>query len=184
MLLRSHAGEPWTVTAMSKRLYINEPLCAEVLSRLEADGLCACREGFYSYALSDTPKHETVDRLADTYSRYLIPVTNVITASPPAFRNSQTRSGSGRENRMAATIYSLCALVALVCAYLLFTAYFRQHYRLLLWSGYCFAGLTLNNVLLVLDKIFLPQIDLSIWRLLVAQISLLILLSGLIWDAN
>ncbi len=85
---------------------------------------------------------------------------------------------------MAAMIYSLCALVALVCAYLLFTAYFRQHYRLLLWSGYCFAGLTLNNVLLVLDKIFLPQIDLSIWRLLVALMSLLILLSGLIWDAK
>jgi hypothetical protein len=85
---------------------------------------------------------------------------------------------------MAAIIYSLCALVALFCACFLFTAYFRQHYRLLLWSGYCFAGLTLNNIILVLDKIFLPEIDLSIWRLLVALMSLLILAYGLIWDAN
>ena len=82
LLLRSHPSQPWTVTAMSKRLYINEPLCAEVLSRLEADGLCASTEGLYSYALSNTPKHETVDRLADTYSRYLIPVTNVIHGKP------------------------------------------------------------------------------------------------------
>ena len=85
---------------------------------------------------------------------------------------------------MAAMIYSLCALVAFICAYFLFTAYIRQHYRLLLWSGYCFAGLTANNVLLVADKIFLPEIDLSIWRLLVALMSLLILVYGLIWDAN
>lgn len=85
---------------------------------------------------------------------------------------------------MAALIYSLCALVALICAYVLFRAYSRERYRVLLWSGYCFAGLTLNNVILVTDKIFLPEIDLSIWRLLVALISFLILLYGLIWDAN
>ena len=85
---------------------------------------------------------------------------------------------------MAALIYSLCALVALICAYVLFKAYYRLNYRLLLWSGYCFASLTLNNVLLVADKIFLPDIDLSIWRLIVALASFLILLYGLIWDAN
>ena len=67
---------------MSKRLYIDEPLCSAVLSRLEADGLCACTEGLYRYALSDTPKHETVDRLAHAYAQYLIPVTNVIYGKP------------------------------------------------------------------------------------------------------
>ena len=85
---------------------------------------------------------------------------------------------------MAALIYSLCALVALMCAYVLFKAYLRLNYRLLLWSGYCFAGLTFNNVLLVADKIYLPNIDLSVWRLLVALVSFLVLLYGLIWDAN
>lgn len=85
---------------------------------------------------------------------------------------------------MAATIYGLCAMVAFVCASMLFAAYRRGRYRLLLWSAYCFAGLTINNIILIIDKIFVPQIDLSIWRLLVALISFLILVYGLVWDAD
>jgi len=85
---------------------------------------------------------------------------------------------------MALAIYSLCALVALACAWLLLRAYSRQRYRLLLWSAICFAGLTLNNVLLVVDKIFLPDIDLTVLRLLVALASLAVLIYGLIWDAS
>ncbi|HUO93807.1 MAG TPA: DUF5985 family protein [Rhizomicrobium sp.] len=84
----------------------------------------------------------------------------------------------------AAAIYSLCAVVALICACLLFRAYARQRYRLLLWSGICFAGLTLNNVLLVVDKIFLPDTDLTVLRLMEALLSLLVLIYGLIWDAE
>ena len=85
---------------------------------------------------------------------------------------------------MAATIYGLCAVVALLCACILLSVYRRRRYRLLLWSGYCFMGLTLNNILLVADKIFLPTIDLSVWRLLVALISFLVLIYGLVWDAD
>jgi hypothetical protein len=86
---------------------------------------------------------------------------------------------------MAATIYTLCALVALLCASLLLRAHARSHYRLLLWSGLCFAGLTLNNLLLIVDKIFLPvQADLSLLRVLVALASVLVLLHGLIWEAD
>ncbi len=85
---------------------------------------------------------------------------------------------------MAATIYTLCALVALLCAVLLIRAYRKSRYRLLLWSALCFCGLTLNNVLLVVDKIVVPEADLSIWRLLVALASMGVLLFGLIWDAD
>jgi len=86
---------------------------------------------------------------------------------------------------VAAAIYSLCAAVALLCAALLLRAYIRNRYRLLLWSGLCFAGLTLNNVLLIVDKIFLPvQVDLSAVRLAVALASILTLLYGLIWEAE
>lgn len=94
------------------------------------------------------------------------------------------RSGSEGTNSVAALIYSLCALVALTCSFLLLRAYGRQRYRLLLWSGLCFAGLTINNALLVLDKIYLPLVDLSILRLLVALLSIVVLLYGLIWDAD
>jgi hypothetical protein len=86
---------------------------------------------------------------------------------------------------VAAAIYSLCAAVALLCAALLLRAYRRNRYRLLLWSGLCFAGLTLNNALLIVDKIFLPvQVDLSALRLAVSLMAVLVLLYGLIWEAE
>ena len=85
---------------------------------------------------------------------------------------------------MSAIIYSLCALTALGCAILLLRGYRRSRYRLLLWSGLCFAGLTLNNVLLVIDKVALPDGDLSIARTLVSLGSMIVLLFGLIWDSD
>jgi hypothetical protein len=85
---------------------------------------------------------------------------------------------------MVAAIYGLCALTALVCCYLLLQAYSRSGYRLLLWSGLCFAGLTANNLLLVVDKLVFPDVDLSVWRTSVALAAMLVLLYGLIWDTE
>jgi hypothetical protein len=85
---------------------------------------------------------------------------------------------------MSAIIYGLCALTALGCAILLLRGYRRSRYRLLLWSGLCFAGLTLNNVLLVIDKVAIPEGDLSVLRTTVALIAMIILLFGLIWDSD
>jgi hypothetical protein len=85
---------------------------------------------------------------------------------------------------VAAIIYFLCAFTAGLCAWLLLQAYRRGRYRLLLWSGLCFAGLTVNNALLVLDKIAFPAVDLSVPRTLVALLSMMILLYGLIWDTE
>lgn len=85
---------------------------------------------------------------------------------------------------MAPIIYLLCAVAAFLCAFLLLRAYRRGRYRLLLWSGLCFAGLTLNNLILVLDKVVLPDADLSIWRTSVALVAMAVLLYGLIWEAE
>lgn len=85
---------------------------------------------------------------------------------------------------MGAIIYSLCALTALVCAVLLLQAYWRGGYRLLLWSGVCFVGLTVNNLLLVLDKLVFLEADLSVWRTSSALIAMSILLYGLVWDTE
>src|SRR5262247_3327113 len=74
---------------------------------------------------------------------------------------------------MSTVIYSLCAVTALLCAWLLLQAYGRNGYRLLLWSGLCFVGLTANNLLLVLDKVVLPEVDLTLWRLSVALLAML-----------
>lgn len=86
---------------------------------------------------------------------------------------------------MGALIYLLCAAAAATCAYLLLSAYRRGGFRLLLWSGLCFVGLTVNNLILVLDKVVVgPHIDLSLYRTSAALIAMLVLLYGLIWDAE
>lgn len=85
---------------------------------------------------------------------------------------------------MSPFIYGLCAATSAVCAGMLLNAYRLEKYRLLLWSGLCFVGLTLNNVVLVIDKIVLPDVDLSSWRLVIALMAMVILLYGLIWDAQ
>lgn len=85
---------------------------------------------------------------------------------------------------MAAVIYTLCALTALLCASLLLQAYRRSSYQLLLWSGLCFVGLTASNILLVLDKLLVPNIDLSTWRLVCGLLAMMVLLYGLIWKTE
>jgi hypothetical protein len=85
---------------------------------------------------------------------------------------------------MAGLIYGLCALTALLCAWLLLQSYRRTGYRLLLWSGLCFTGMTLNNLLLVVDKLLFPGNDLSALRLLTSLAAMTVLLYGLVWDAE
>lgn len=85
---------------------------------------------------------------------------------------------------MAETIYILCSLTSLACTVLLLRSYLRRRVRLLLWSSLCFLGLTISNVLLFVDLVVVPQIDLSTWRSLVTLIALIVLIYGLIWDAN
>lgn len=83
---------------------------------------------------------------------------------------------------MVVFIYSLCTLTSALCAILLLRSYSGTRYRLLFWSGLCFIGLTLNNILVVLDKVIFPETDLMTLRLLAAFIALLPLLYGLIYE--
>jgi len=81
-------------------------------------------------------------------------------------------------------VYALCALTSIACAVLLLRGYRRSGVRLLLWSGLCFAGLALNNVLLFIDVRVVPDVDLSLWRTIPAVIGIVILLYGLIWETS
>jgi uncharacterized protein DUF5985 len=85
---------------------------------------------------------------------------------------------------MAEAVYILCALTSAACAFLLLRGYQRSHARLLLWSGLCFIVLALNNVILFVDKIILPDVDLQILRISTAIAGLALLLFGLIWDVD
>ena len=85
---------------------------------------------------------------------------------------------------MAAIIYTLCALTCLVCAVLLLRDFQQSRMHLLLWSGLCFACLTTSNVILVLDRIVFPDVDLTLARLSAALVGMLLLIFGLIWEGE
>ena len=85
---------------------------------------------------------------------------------------------------MAEAVYLLCAVTSSLCALLLLRAYARTGTRLLMWSGLCFLGLALNNALLVVDLIIVPDTNLSTWRLVPAVLGVALLLYGLIWESE
>lgn len=86
---------------------------------------------------------------------------------------------------MAEAVYILCALTAVACAVLLLRAYRNTQSRLLLWSGLCFAGLALSNIMLFIDLVvFATTVDLYLPRVLTTLASVSLLLYGLIWDAS
>jgi len=85
---------------------------------------------------------------------------------------------------MAQLIYGLCTITSLACAWMLLTTYRRNKVRLLFWSGLCFVGLSVNNVLLVLDKLVFIETDLLPLRLVTALVALVLLLFGLIYETK
>ena len=85
---------------------------------------------------------------------------------------------------MAAAVYILGFLVTLCCGILLLRAYGSSRLRLLLWSGICFLGLALSNLLVFLDLVMLPNVDLYLCRLMTAAAAMVILLYGLIWEGQ
>ena len=85
---------------------------------------------------------------------------------------------------MAETIYLLCAATSLAAAFLLHRMWRRRGTRLLLWSCLCFAGLALNNVLLFVDLVVVPDVDLTLLRSVTALASVLLLLFGLVWEPH
>lgn len=82
---------------------------------------------------------------------------------------------------MGSAIYSLCALTSLTCLVLLWRSYRATRSRLLFWSALCFLFLTVNNGLLVLDKLVFPSVDFTLWRLSSALLAVVLLLYGLVW---
>jgi hypothetical protein len=86
---------------------------------------------------------------------------------------------------MASVIYTLCALTSITCFVLLWRSWSASGARLLFWSALCFACLSVNNVLLVLDRVVtVVQTDFSLWRLVWAAGAVLLLLFGLIWEED
>ena len=85
---------------------------------------------------------------------------------------------------MAEAVYALCTATSLACAALLFKGCYAGGARLLFWSALCFVGLTVNNLLLFVDLVVVPGVDLSLWRSAAAIAGMLVLVYGLIWEST
>jgi hypothetical protein len=81
-------------------------------------------------------------------------------------------------------IYVLCLLAAALCTWLLLRGYRRSGARLLLWSGLCFAFLSLNSLAVILDIIVWADTDLQLVRHATSLAAVATLLIGLIWEAK
>ena len=83
---------------------------------------------------------------------------------------------------MAHVTYLLCALASIFCAWLLVRNYRRTRLRLALLACLCFSGLALNNVILFVDLVMTPEVDLAPLRGLVALVATLVLVVGLVLE--
>jgi hypothetical protein len=85
---------------------------------------------------------------------------------------------------MPEAVYVLCAATSILCAVLLARSHRRNPTRLLAWSAWCFIGLAVNNVLLVVDLVVVPEVDLAFARSITAVAALLLLVTGLVWESR
>ena len=85
---------------------------------------------------------------------------------------------------MNAALYILTSLTTLLCAILLLRGYAQVRLRLLLWSGLCFIGLTITNLLKIADLLIFVQIDLFAFRLGSAAVAMALLIFGLVWESQ
>jgi hypothetical protein len=84
-----------------------------------------------------------------------------------------------------AILYLIAMLTSGACMLLLFRAYVDSRLRILLWSALCFVGLTVNNTLLFVDLVLLPEaIDLRLYRNLAALAGMLFLIYGFIHESE
>jgi len=92
LLLRANPAQHWTIASLAKRLYISESQTAEVIRRLGTDGIVTANGSEplqygseplqYCYEPATNELRSLIDRLAETYAKHLVPVTNLIHSKP------------------------------------------------------------------------------------------------------
>ena len=83
---------------------------------------------------------------------------------------------------MQVIVYSLCAFTSAAVAFLLLRGWGRTRSPLLLWSGLCFTGFVLNNLLVIADH--LSAADMHTLRSIPALVGIALLLYGLVWRSE
>lgn len=85
---------------------------------------------------------------------------------------------------LAPVVYLLCLAASAICAWLLVRSYRRTRTALLMWSAACFVFLALNNLLVVIDLVLLPDVDLQMLRLFLSLAGLGMMLYGFVWEVD
>jgi hypothetical protein len=83
---------------------------------------------------------------------------------------------------MAELIYGLCTILSLAIAVMLWRQHRRSPSRMIYWTALCFTGLALSNLVLVVDKLVFPDIDLRVLRHSISLLSIGLLLFGLVYE--
>jgi hypothetical protein len=85
LLLRGSPNEEWDAQKVAQRLYISEQEATSLLARLSSEGLIAFsndKPPLCRYQPDSDDLALIVDRLAETYSKHLVPVTNLVHSKP------------------------------------------------------------------------------------------------------
>lgn len=82
---------------------------------------------------------------------------------------------------MATAVFVLCAAASIGCAWLLWRGWTTSRASLLLWAAASFGFFAVNNLMLVVDEIVLPDRDLGWTRDTASFAAVTVLLVGLVW---
>ena len=85
LLFRGNKEKGWSVKALASRLYISEEQTAQLLLVLSAQGFVSANPeepSAYRYQPGSAELHEKLERLAEFYSKHLVPITNLIHSKP------------------------------------------------------------------------------------------------------
>jgi uncharacterized membrane protein len=83
---------------------------------------------------------------------------------------------------LQSAVYLLCFLTSFAAMVLVYRSYLQNRTGLLLWSALAFVALAVNNLLLFVDVVVLPEISLLPLRHLSALTADGLLLYGFVWE--
>lgn len=87
LLMRRIPDKKWTVAMLAAALYMEPRRVAALLADLSHRGLCGSQpdsETMYFWRPATAELGEGLNRVAETYARHLVPVTNLIHSKPRA----------------------------------------------------------------------------------------------------
>ncbi len=85
---------------------------------------------------------------------------------------------------MAEAVYALCGVTSIVCAILLLRGWRNTRARLLFWASLCFIGLAIDNIVVFIDFVLEPDVDLYWYRTSFALAAMLVLVYGLVRETR